>query len=436
MDSRSLGLSAKMVPNHSWTVLRMLQAAGKEAYFVGGCVRDLLLKKVPKDFDIVTTAELKQVVFFFLVKRMFNRAIIIGKRFPICKVFHKDCSVEVSSFETASQKCKGKKIAFSQMPKGCDRLDFARFKNCMKRDFTVNSLYFDPARNVIFDYTNALRDIRSKKLRTITLAKLSFKEDEGLSRILRGLRLAARLNLIISKEAEEAINSLSSSVTNLSTDRIALEMNYMFSYGAAELSIILLQKYKLLQILLPFHAAYFSEQGRNRFDMRSTMAGIMAFHRALFSNPNHPVVVLTFASLLYHGTWEESLKFARKNASTAKIFVPEMLDDSGHLSDDELVDKIVHLARQMDESANFLVSKDHLSDAMARFPESPCSDTVFVAKKTLLKIKEIFSILRTGVTSSKRGGDRNTEIRSSLVTAGDVSETRYAIGRIILDTLV
>ncbi|XP_012845755.1 PREDICTED: uncharacterized protein LOC105965731 [Erythranthe guttata] len=263
IDSRNLGLRRSMISIPASVVLRNLRAAGFEAYLVGGCIRDLLLNKVPKDFDVITTASLKQV------KKKFQRAIIVGKRFPICRVIIKGCLVEVSSFETVAVKSKSKQVDISEMPKGCNPRDFARWKNCMSRDFTVNSLFFDPAVNVIFDYTNAMADLRSLKLSTVIPAQRSFKEDEA--RILRGLRLAARLNLSFSKETEVALYSLSSLVANLSTSRIGLEMNNMLSYGAAEPSLLLLKRFNLLEILLPFHAAYISEQVDNQLGIRSLM---------------------------------------------------------------------------------------------------------------------------------------------------------------------
>ncbi|KAI5683986.1 hypothetical protein M9H77_05214 [Catharanthus roseus] len=133
MDSRELGITRSMIPVSSWIILKVLQNSGFEAYLVGGCVRDLLLNRVPKDFDVITTAALTQI------KKKFNRCEIVGRRFPICRVHIKGTVVEVSSFETVAENGKGKEEFFlPQMPKGCDFKDFARWRNCMHRDFTVN----------------------------------------------------------------------------------------------------------------------------------------------------------------------------------------------------------------------------------------------------------------------------------------------------------
>ncbi|CAK7355527.1 unnamed protein product, partial [Dovyalis caffra] len=110
-----------------------LSYAGFESYLVGGCVRDLLLNRVPKDFDVITTANLKQI------KKKFHRSQIVGRRFPICIVYIKGSAIEVSSFETAAKQSQEKeKFLLSQMPRSCDEKDCRRWRNSMHRDFTIN----------------------------------------------------------------------------------------------------------------------------------------------------------------------------------------------------------------------------------------------------------------------------------------------------------
>ncbi|KAL0396934.1 UNVERIFIED_CONTAM: hypothetical protein Scaly_0141800 [Sesamum calycinum] len=354
--------------------------------------------------------------------------MIVGKRFPICRVTIKDSVVEVSSFETVAERSKTKQDGISRQPTGCNPGDFVRWKNCMHRDFTVNRMlidkfetaYFDPFVDVIFDYTNAIAD-----LRTVIPAHLSIQRGR---RILRGLRIAARLNLSFSKETEAAIYSLSPLVAHLT--RINLEMNYMLSYGAAEPSLLLLKRFKLLEILLPFHAAYL-EQVDDRVGLRSLMlmklffnldqlitcdrpcddslwVAILSFHLALFRNPQHALVVLTFASLLYHGTWE-SIKFARENALATRIYVSEILDSPDYLNDDEIAERVTQFVRQVNNSVDILINMDCLLKAMTRFPESPCSG---LAEK------------------------RNLERDYGLLTAGNGNEVRFMLGKIILRTLI
>ncbi|KAH6820768.1 hypothetical protein C2S53_018953 [Perilla frutescens var. hirtella] len=455
LDSRNFGIATSMISIASWKVLKNLREKGFEAYLVGGCVRDLLLNKVPKDFDVITTGGLKQV------KRKFQKAIIVGKRFPICRVTIKGSVVEVSSFETVAKESGGETTYISQMPKGCDPSDFRRWKNCLSRDFTVNSLFFDPFVNAIYDYTNAMMDLKSLKLRTVKPAHLSFKEDQA--RILRGLRLAARLNLSFSEETEDALYSLSSSVADLSVSRILMEVNYMLSYGAAERSLLLLKRFQLLDMLLPFHAAYLSEQVHNQLGVRSLMlmklffnldqlitcdqpcteslwVAILAFHLAIFSYPQHPAVVLTFASLLYHRTLEESITIARQNALATRIYIPEIcMGAPDDLLDDEIVEKVTLFVGHLKKSVDVLINKDRLLESMARFPEFSCSGLeelvfqVFIPQKMGQKVKHIFDFWRDGDSSV---GVSEREIHRRLLKEGNVNEIRFVLGTIITRTLV
>ncbi|KAL9993314.1 putative polynucleotide adenylyltransferase [Helianthus debilis subsp. tardiflorus] len=132
MDSRSLGITRK-VPSSPYTLIKILRSRGFEAYLVGGCVRDLLLNRTPKDFDVITTADLDQI------KKQFHRCMIVGRRFPICMVHIKGSVIEVSSFKTLAKHSENKeKFLVSQMPRGCDKSDLNLWKNSMHRDFTVN----------------------------------------------------------------------------------------------------------------------------------------------------------------------------------------------------------------------------------------------------------------------------------------------------------
>ncbi|XWS42225.1 hypothetical protein CRYUN_Cryun17cG0149800 [Craigia yunnanensis] len=253
IQASKVGITNSMISFPSWVVLNTLHKEGFEAYLVGGCVRDLLLKRIPKDFDVITTANLRQI------KKKFHRAEIIGRRFPICMVHIKGSVIEVSSFETVAKHDEDKERALSSLfPKGCDEKDVIRWKNSRNRDFTINSLFFDPFTRNIYDYNNGMLDLKSLKLRTLIPAHLSFQED--CARILRGLRIAARLGLSFSKDTESAMHDLSASIEGLDKFRLMLELNYMLSYGAAESSICLLQRFNLLDIVLPFQAAYINQQ--------------------------------------------------------------------------------------------------------------------------------------------------------------------------------
>ncbi|KAB5556690.1 hypothetical protein DKX38_007599 [Salix brachista] len=499
VNARYHGITRSMIPDAPWTVLKLLRVGGRyckrasfdckrrfEAYLVGGCVRDLLLNKAPKDFDVITTANLQQI------KKKFHRAKIVGRRFPICIVLVKGSVIEVSSFETSAQQCQEKeKALLSQMRGSCDEKDFLLWKNSMQRDFTINSLFFDPFMNRIYDYANGMEDLRSLKLKTLIPARLSFQED--CARILRGIRIAGRLGLSISKDTETAICILQSSVKSLNKDRIKMELNYMLSYGAAESTILLLQRFQLLKFFLPFHAAYLHNQADEVSAHNSTMlmvglalwerkidiailsvinmllrtlaiftaaassllklyaakllysldkmvssdrpcdcslwVGLLAFHQALVLNPQNAFVIWAFASMLYCGTWQEGVKFARENAKVEGRFVPEISGFSEIKSDEKLAEEVSQLASLVQDAVDAFTDEISLSESLTRYLDPPFDVLVFVSKKIGEHVARLFHM------QSCEYRREIFKIDYDLLVKGDLDETRFVMGKVILKTL-
>ncbi|KAI3794320.1 hypothetical protein L1987_36949 [Smallanthus sonchifolius] len=449
MDSRSLGITRLMVPSSPYTVLKILRSKGFEAYLVGGCVRDLLLNRTPKDFDVITTADLNQI------KKQFNSCVIVGRRFPICWVRIKGSVIEVSSFKTLAKHSEEKeKFLVSQMPRGCNKSDLSLWKNSMHRDFTVNSMFFDPLNYKIYDYNNGMKDLLELKLRTLVPAHLSFTED--CARILRGLRIAARLGLSFSKDIETAIHKHASSILSLSQSRIMMEMDYMLSFGAAESSIRLLHRFHILEILLPFQAAYISRQTTGSEQVAMMLMslfshmdklvscdqpsacclwiGLLAFHHALVNEPQHPFVVLTFGCVLYHQSWGDGLKFARKYCQTLVSFKPETLYRYESISDYEVAKKVNNLARRVIDSIDVLVDTDSLHKTMFTFLGFPCPGLVFVPKRSAHNAAQLFHGLSHEVETYNKGRS-SFEMNNQLLRKGNASETRLALGKIIMNTM-
>ncbi|CAH9089725.1 unnamed protein product [Cuscuta europaea] len=434
-------------------VLKLLKQKGFEAYLVGGCVRDLILNRIPKDFDVITTAGLRQI------KKQFHRAVIVGRRFPICRVHIRGTVVEVSSFDTVSQQVEKSKNSFvPKMLKRCDEKDVYRWRNSMHRDFTINSLFYDPFGNIIYDYVNAMADLKSLKLQTMIPALSSFEED--CARILRGMRLAARLNFSFSVEIDTAIRKLSQSIKSLSKSRLMMEVGYMLSYGAAVPSISLLQRYNLLEVLLPFHAAYLAKQAAkqssetilmlmklfssldqlvscNRPAHDSLWVALLAFHMSLANNPEDILVVLTFASVLYHGRWREGVKFARQHAKAAISYAPEISgsDGDGFMSEDDvLAERVKNMAAQVQASAHELIDAENLKKMTLNLSGSSSSCLVFISKKMVKSVVAFLDILVNDVTSLDTNRT-NLLIDYERLVKGHVCETRFVLGTIILDTL-
>ncbi|KAJ6413366.1 hypothetical protein OIU84_006210 [Salix udensis] len=420
VNARYHGITRSMIPDAPWTVLKLLRVGGFEAYLVGG-------------------SNLQQI------KKKFHRARIVGRRFPICIVLVKGSAIEVSSFETSAQQCQEKeKALLSQMRGSCDEKDFLLWKNSMQRDFTINSLFFDPFMNRIYDYANGMEDLRSLKLKTLIPARLSFQED--CARILRGIRIAGRLGLSISKDTETAICILQSSVKSLNKDRIKMELNYMLSYGAAESTILLLQRFQLLK------AAYLHNQADEVSAHDSTMlmkllysldkmvssdrpcdcslwVGLLAFHQALVLNPQNAFVIWAFASMLYCGTWQEGVKFARENAKVEGRFVPEISGFSEIKSDEKLAEEVSQLASLVQDAVDAFTDEISLSESLTRYLDPPFDVFVFVSKKIGEHVARLFHM------QSCEYRREIFKIDYDLLVKGDLDETRFVMGKVILKTL-
>ncbi|XP_068646588.1 uncharacterized protein [Aristolochia californica] len=439
VDSRSFGIKRSMISSPIWTVLKILQNKGFDSYLVGGCVRDLLLKRTPKDFDVVTTATLKEI------KKQFHRSLIVGRRFPICHVHVKGSIVEVSSFG----------IADGHVKEICVDKDIQRWRDCMRRDFTINGLFYDPFKNKIYDYAGGIKDLMIRKVRTVIPANVSFTED--CARILRGLRVAARLGMAFSKDTETAIHDLSPSIVTLAKARLMMELNFMLAYGAAEPSLRLLQRFRLLDILLPAHAAYLAEQDKNcgarRTNMLMTLfsnmdkllgcdrptdcslwVGLLAFHLALVNHPQDAFVVWVFASVLYHGEWEKAVKFARENAQEFVQFIPEILESSGVKSDEFLENAISLLVSSIKSSVDALTDMEPLIESMAKYPSAPSPGLVIIPKRIGKTVSKLFDVLEIDIKLYTNIRE-SSHINYKLLAQGDPRETRFVIGKVITNVM-
>ena len=119
----------------------------------------------------------------------------------------------------------------------------------MKRDFTINGLMYDPYENVVYDYAGGMEDLKMAKVRIVIPAHVSFVEDRA--RILRAIKIAARLNFQFSRDTARAIQDCSLSILRIENQRLMMEVNYTMAFGAAEASLRLLWRFGLLEILLP-----------------------------------------------------------------------------------------------------------------------------------------------------------------------------------------
>lgn len=453
MSSGELGIEISMITRSTRFVLNGLKKKGYDVYLVGGCVRDLILNRTPKDFDIITSAELKEVL------RTFPQSEVVGKRFPICHVHVDDTVVEVSSFSTVGRKF-GRGSHYSiRRPSNSEEADYMRWKNCLNRDFTINGLMFDPFERIVYDYIGGLEDIRRAKVRSIIPADTSFMND--CARILRGLRIAARLGFRFTRETAHFVKNLSFSVLRLDKGRILMEMNYMLAYGSAEASLRLLWKYGLLEILLPFQAAYLISLGFRRRDKRSNMllslfssldnllapdrpchsslwVAILAFHKALADQPRDPLVIAAFSIAVHSGeSLMDAVKIARRIKQPHDAQFVEVSKLQSFKSNNELVDEVIDLAASATAALQKMTDEHCISQALIQYPKAPQSDMVFISSALTLKVRSIFECVwknkGKSIMLNKQGN--NSRINYDFLAFGGMQETRKAFGRIVFETV-
>ncbi|EPS62980.1 hypothetical protein M569_11807, partial [Genlisea aurea] len=405
-----------------------------------------------KDFDVVTSAELKEVM------RTFSRCVIIGRRFPICHVHVGDTIVEVSSFSTQAKRVGKGWFLDPEKPAGCDEKDYVRWRNCLQRDFTINGLMFDPFAKLVYDYLGGVNDIRKAKIRTIKPAILSLSED--CARILRAVRIAARLGFRFSRETATAVTALSQSVMRLDRDRLLMEVNYMFAYGSGEASLRLLWKLGLLEILLPIQAAYFVRHGFRRRDKRYNMLlalfsnldrflapdrpchsslwfAVLAFHEALSERPREAKVIAAFSLAIHNGgDLPEAIDIALRIDKRHATGYPEISKPGNLLlHPGALSDEVKSLAASVRTSLNRMTDECFVSRAMAKYPKAPYPAPVFFPLTLYLKGGKVFECVGGVGGGDDVGGKVGSEVDYEMLGMGSLKEVRHVFARIVFDTL-
>ncbi|PYQ17003.1 MAG: hypothetical protein DMF80_02450 [Acidobacteria bacterium] len=230
-------VSRKDIDPEALKVLYRLKNHGFVAYLVGGGVRDLLLGRRPKDFDIGTSAHPQQV------KRLFRNCFIIGRRFRLCHVRFGRKVVEVSTFRRQAAPEEGDPLIRRDNAFGTPEED------AFRRDFTVNALFYDIATFSVIDYVGGLEDLERRTIRTIGDPGVRFREDPV--RMLRAVALAARLDFSIDPDTVEAIRFLRGEIVKSSPARVLEEFYKILRQGAARRTFEMLHELGLLAYLLP-----------------------------------------------------------------------------------------------------------------------------------------------------------------------------------------
>jgi poly(A) polymerase len=290
------GISREVISPGALRVCETLRSRGYAAYVVGGAVRDLLLGVRPKDFDVVTDAYPEDV------HRLFRRSRLIGRRFKLAHVMFGAETVEVSTFRarTASETDEHGRVLR-------DNIYGTREDDAIRRDFTVNALYYDPSNETILDYHGGLADLRRKSVRIIGDARERYREDPV--RMLRAARFAAKLGFAIDERSRKPIREMAPLLENVPPSRVYEEMHKLLLSGHAATSLRELRSLGLHHGLLPLLDVIFEQPMGQRFVF---LALEQTDGRVLAGKPVSPAFL--FAALLWHevlAAWKKAQRGLR-----------------------------------------------------------------------------------------------------------------------------
>lgn len=229
-------INSKLIDPDAIYVIEKLKSSGYDAYLVGGSVRDLLTKKKPKDFDISTSAKPEEIKAIFQ-----RRCILIGRRFRLAHIRFGHKVFEVSTFRAGDNDSESLILH--------DNIWGTPQEDVLRRDFTINGLFYDPSSHSVIDYVGGWKDIHEGVLKTIGDPAIRFKQDPV--RMIRLVKFAARLKFKINPDAEAALQSCKNDILKSSPSRILEEFFRMLESGAAAPFFKLMISYGMLDMLFP-----------------------------------------------------------------------------------------------------------------------------------------------------------------------------------------
>lgn len=239
-------IARQALDDNAMKVVYRLQDEGYDSYLVGGCIRDLLLSKQPKDFDVATSAHPEQA------EELFRRARLIGRRFKLLHVrFGRDV-IEVATFRASHDSDDNDGEHGRQAESGMilrDNVYGTIEEDALRRDFTINALYYCVRDHSIHDFANGYLDLKQRQIRMIGDPEARYREDPV--RMLRAARFAAKLGFEIAPETAEPIRRLGPMLTRIAPARLFDESLKLLQSGHGEASLRQLKRFDLFRTLFP-----------------------------------------------------------------------------------------------------------------------------------------------------------------------------------------
>ena len=236
-------ISRADISSNALKVLYRLRNSGHQAFLVGGGVRDLLLSRHPKDFDVATDAHPDEM------RKLFRNCRLIGRRFRLAHVYFGREVIEVATFRSSSSGLKDDRQHSDNGRVIRDNVYGTIEEDIWRRDFTVNALYYNVTDFSIWDYTTGMADIKARTLRLIGEPETRYREDPV--RMLRAARFAAKLDFHIADDSAAPIRELGDLLRDVPPARLYDETLKLFQSGHAVRSLEMLQEFDLLKYLFP-----------------------------------------------------------------------------------------------------------------------------------------------------------------------------------------
>src|SRR6202171_5347844 len=242
VDRSAHPISRRQIPENVLKVLYRLHRSGYRAYLCGGSVRDLLMNRTPKDFDVATDAHPAEI------RRLFRNSRIIGRRFRLVHIIFQDMIVEVATFRREPERTAADEEAEDFLITD-DNTFGSPLQDARRRDFTINALFYNIADFSVIDYVDGLADMETKHIRVIGDPDVRFREDPV--RMMRAIEFASRLGFEIEEKTYAAILHHRNEILKASPPRVSEEILELLRRGWSRGAFRLMVDSALLEPLLP-----------------------------------------------------------------------------------------------------------------------------------------------------------------------------------------
>jgi poly(A) polymerase len=290
-------------------VVRRLERHGFQAYLVGGCIRDLLLGGRPKDFDIATSARPEDV------RALFRNCRVIGRRFRLAHVlFGGGKVIEVATFRKNPQALEEEE---ADLLIRSDNVFGEAHEDAIRRDFTINALFYDLDRRQVLDWCGGMEDIVKRTIRTIGEPSVRFREDPV--RILRAIKFAARLDLGIEHNVYDAMISHRDDLGRAARPRVFEEVLRLLRHGCSHRAMWIMWESGVMAVLIPELAAFLDDEESHPEAVARFWRQLDALDRiTLARGPIDDVVLMT---TLFYEPLQEALSGSRDKMRAATDFL-------------------------------------------------------------------------------------------------------------------